>query len=225
MRRRLSLGASITAGFCLLATAAPARAQSPSSVHFTISGSLTAPMDSTADRFGTGGGISLGVLIANLAGEQRTVPVSSSPIITTPGIDTGEVEFTSRHAVQYVTVNGLFKLNEAGRTRPYLIGGGGLYYRSFGVTTPGVGFVAMCDPYWLVCYPTPEPIDLVVGHRITWDPGVNIGVGIARTVGVSSQVFFEARWHIMGGPRVPDGAGGTRRVSGQYLPITLGFRF
>lgn len=223
----------------MLAVPSTVRAQDDFPVHLTISGGVTAPMQSTGDRFGLGGGIALGLVVdvnervavegewmfANLPGQTRSVPASSSPIITTPGLDTGSIEFTSRHAMQYASFNVILNLKPAASMMPYLIGGAGMYYRSFALTTPGVGFVAMCDPYWLVCYPTLEPVDRVAGHRISWDPGASVGGGIGMKVGQSSEVFVEARWHFMSGPQIADAAGATRRVTGQYVPLTLGVRF
>jgi hypothetical protein len=208
-------------------------------IHFTLSGGLTAPLFSTSSRFGPGGSVSLGLMFdaservslqgewmfINLSGEQKTVPASQSPIITTPGIDTGFVEFVSRHEVQYASVNAIVNLRTNGRAGPYLIAGGGLYYRSISITTPGIGFVAMCDPYWFVCYPSPEPVDRIVGHRTSWNPGVSVGGGFTHGIGESSQFFVEVRWHFMTGPTIAGPGGSTRRVTGQYVPLTFGVRF
>jgi len=38
--------------------------------------------------------------------------------------------------------------------KPYLIAGGGWYYRPIQVTTPSVGYIpGYCNPWWYVCYP------------------------------------------------------------------------
>ena len=87
-----------------------------------------------------------------------------------------------------------------------------------------MGFITVCDPYWLICYPTAVSTDAIIGDRSSTDFGVNVGGGV--TFGA---FYVEARYHYVWGPEVTaaGGAAGAQTYStnASYFPITVGFRF
>jgi opacity protein-like surface antigen len=218
-----------------LVAAVPARAQGDGPVHVNIGGGFAVPVSDVADRFGTGGSFSIGVIFEpspvfgiqaeysynGLAGEETQIPL----VEPVAGLTTGTGIIESHHNMQYITFNGILKMAGDSKVKPYAIGGAGAYYRSVSLTTPDVGFTTWCDPYWYVCYPTAVEIDRVVGDRSSWDPGINIGGGVTFALGESALFYVESRWHYMWGPEFTDGDGNTQKANGQYFPVTFGFRF
>ena len=218
-----------------LVAAAPARAQGDRPVHVNIGGGFTVPVSDVSERFGTGGSFNIGLSIApspvfeiqveysysGLAGEETEIPLQPTPF----DVVSGNALIESHHNMQYVNFNGVLKTSGDARVKPYAIGGAGMYYRSVSLTTPDVGYTTYCDPYWYVCYPTVVEIDRVVGDRSSWDPGINIGGGVAFAVGDDALFYVESRWHYMWGPEFTDGSGVTHKANGQYFPVTFGFRF
>jgi opacity protein-like surface antigen len=218
-----------------LVAATPARAQGERPVHFNIGGGFTVPVAEVADRFGTGGGFNLGMIVEptpmfglqfeyaynNLSGEDAQIPLMATPT----AVVGGNALISSHHTMHYLNINGILRMPGESLIKPYAIGGGGWYYRTVSLTTPDVGFTTWCDPYWYVCYPTAVSIDRVVGDRSSWDPGVDFGGGV--TVGLGEQALFyvETRWHYMWGPEFTDKDGVTQKANGQYFPVTFGFRF
>jgi opacity protein-like surface antigen len=221
--------------FLAVVVSAPsAWAQDEKPVQVNVGGSVVMPLSAVKDDFGTGGSFNIGVIIHtpnphlsiqgeygynHLAGQDKTIPTS----ITPGGVVTGSALIESHHNMQYIDFNGILK--GSGPVSPYAIGGFGMYYRSVSLTTPDVGFTTWCDPYWYVCYPTAVAIDRVIGERSSWDPGINIGGGLAFKVGDSAHFYVETRYHYMWGPSFTDSAGVEHKANGQYLPITFGFRF
>jgi opacity protein-like surface antigen len=219
----------------ILAPSTPAWAQSDRPVHLNIGGGFTIPVSDVSDRFSTGGGFNIGVIIEptpvfgfqveyaynGLGGEERELPLFATPFSAASGTTIIE----SHHNMQYVDFNGILKTAGDSVVKPYAIGGFGMYYRSVSLTTPDVGFTTVCDPYWYVCYPAAVEIDRVVGDRSAWDPGINIGGGLTFALGEQALFYVETRWHYMWGPEVTDSAGVTQKANGQYFPVTFGFRF
>jgi hypothetical protein len=221
-----------------LVVAAPAYAQGDRPVHVNIGGGFTVPVSDVSERFGTGGGFNIGLIIEppatpmlglqveysynGLAGEETFLPLSPTPL---PAANLGQALIESHHSMHYVNFNGILKTPGDSALKAYAIGGAGAYYRSVSLTTPDVGYTTYCDPYWYVCYPTYVEIDRVVGDRSSWDPGVNVGAGITLALGEQALFYVETRWHYMWGPEFTDGEGVTRNANGQYFPVTFGFRF
>ena len=220
----------------ILAAAAPAQAQGDKLVHVNLGGGFAIPVSDVADRFGTGGSFSIGLILEppespvgfqveyaynRLSGDETTIPLFATPVSTVAG---GAL-IESHHNMQYINFNGILKPAGDAAVKPYAIGGGGMYYRSVSLTTPDVGFTTWCDPYWYVCYPTLVEIDRVVGDRSGWDPGINVGGGVSFKLGDQALFYVETRWHYMWGPEFTDGDGVTRNANGQYFPVTFGFRF
>jgi hypothetical protein len=226
-------------GACLVVLMAPAvaRAQGERPVHLNIGGGFTVPVSDVSDRFSTGGGFNIGMLIEppatpafgmqieygynSLSGEDKQIPLSATPT----GILNSTALIESHHTMHYVDFNGLLKVPGDALIKPYAIGGGGMYYRTVSLTTPDVGYTTWCDPYWYVCYPTAVEIDRVVGDRDSWDPGINVGGGVTVKLGQEALFYVESRWHYMWGPEFTDADGVTQKANGQYFPVTFGFRF
>ena len=217
-----------------LVAAAPARAQGDGPVHFNIGGGFTVPVSDVSERFGTGGGFNIGLTFDpspvfgiqveyafnRLAGQETQIPLSATPVAA--ALTNGIVE--SHHNMQYIDFNGVFKAS-GGVVRPYGIAGFGMYYRSVSLTTPDVGFTTWCDPYWYVCYPTAVSVDRIIGDRSTWDPGVNLGGGVAIRLGEAASFYIETRWHYAWGPTITDENGVDHHANAQFFPVTFGFKF
>jgi hypothetical protein len=231
--KRLLFGAF----FVTLVAAAPARAQGDRPVHFNIGGGFTVPVSDVSERFTTGGGFNIGMLIEppatpafgmqveysynGLSGKDKNIPLYATPT----SLVTGEALIESHHAMHYINFNGLLKTPGSSAVKPYAIGGGGMYYRSVSLTTPDVGYTTWCDPYWYVCYPTLVEVDRVIGDRSSWDPGINVGGGVTIGLGEQALFYVETRWHYMWGPEFTNAEGTVQKANGQYFPVTFGFRF
>lgn len=132
--------------------------------------------------------------------------------------------------MHYGDVNVLFHPNVASKAKPYVLAGLGVYYRPVQITTPAVGYTTICDPYWYVCFPTLEPVSEVTGTRSSTDFGMNFGGGVNYKLTDSASIYFEVRYHYVWGPTIqpavtPAGQTGKLSANGQYLPVTVGFRF
>ena len=223
----------------LLVVAAPAQAQyDERPVHVNIGGGFAMPVSDVSERFGTGGAFTIGLLFEppqtpmfafqveysynGLAGEDKEIPLFAQPVDLLPS---SSALIESHHNMQYVTFNGILKPGGDSFLKPYVTGGGGMYYRAVSLTTPSVGYTTWCDPYWYVCYPTLVEVDRVIGDRGGWDPGINLGAGLTFRLGESALFYVETKWHYMWGPEFTDANGVAQKANGQYFPVTFGFRF
>jgi hypothetical protein len=223
----------------ILIAAMPAQAQyADRPVHVNIGGGIAIPVSDVSERFGTGGSFSIGLLIEPpqapmfafqveyaynaLAGEDKQIPLYATPFVLTPD-GSGLIE--SHHNMQYFNFNGILKPGGDSMLKPYVTGGGGVYYRAVSLTTPSVGYTTYCDPYWYACYPALVEVDRIIGDRGGWDPGINIGAGLTFKLGESALFYVETKWHYMWGPEFTDVEGVTQKANGQYFPVTFGFRF
>ena len=94
------------------------------------------------------------------------------------------------------------------------------------LTTPDVGFAdGGATPIGTSAIRPAVEVDRIIGDRTSWDPGVDLGGGIAFRMGETALFYVETRWHYMWGPQVTDGQGVVQKANGQYLPVTFGFRF
>ena len=120
---------------------------------------------------------------------------------TFPTTDKGTALFESNHRMHAGTFNLMFRI-PSDSVSAYVVGGPGFYHRSVDITTPSVGFVTVCDPWWYICYPAAVSVDQIVGSRSTTDFGFNIGGG--ATFG---HFLVDARFHYAFGPEftVPPG--------------------
>jgi opacity protein-like surface antigen len=229
-----------------LVSATPVVAQDERPVQLTIGGGFTGVYGDGSDRLGNGGNFTLGVLYkvrptVALQGEygwngmkqkQLQLPVSVNPLAAAVPTD-----FFADANMQYGDFNVLFSPNTTGKAAPYVLTGVGVYYRPVTITTPAIGFATVCDPYWYVCYPTAVPVDQVIGSRSSTDFGMNVGGGVNFKVAERASIFFEVRYHYIWGPKIEQAqvptqpiAGGSvtpksLSANGQFLPITVGFRF
>ncbi len=73
----------------------------------------------------------------------------------------------------------------------------------------------ICDPwYWWVCVPGCVPGDVVTDSESTTKFGYNLGVELAFDVGVTTQVYLQARYHVI-----------NTKEATELLPISIGVRF
>jgi opacity protein-like surface antigen len=106
------------------------------------------------------------------------------------------------------------------------VAGPGIYHRTISLTTPGVGFVTVCDPYWYVCFETPTEVDRLLGDRSSTDFGINAGGGYAFKVSDSAKLYVEARYLYVFGPDVVvNGVKKASNANGQFLPLSFGIRW
>ncbi|MCX6550482.1 MAG: outer membrane beta-barrel protein [Acidobacteria bacterium] len=188
-------------------------------VQVTVGGAIVAPLSGSADRFSIGAGADVGVvwklneqaglkfdyMFAALGAKDIPISVMTSPIDVKPRLQFGSAAF-------------MFQA-PPGPVRVYLVGGVGIYRRSVTLTTPATGMITVCDPWWLVCYPQPVPVDRVVGSRSTTDFGVNVGAGFT-----AGAFFVEARYHYITGPSF-DTPTGRQTATGKFFPLTIGVQF
>src|SRR5262245_11151474 len=231
-------------GFILAAAliaATPAAAQDEKPVQLNIGGGFTGVYGAGADRIGNGGNFTLGVIFntsstISFQGEygwngikqkQLKVDVFPQPL-QSGGVPT---DFFADANMQYGDANVLFHPSVSSRAKPYVLAGLGVYYRPVTISTPSVGYTTICDPYWYVCYPTLVPVETVVGKRSSTDFGMNFGGGVNFKMTDTASIYFEVRYHYIWGPEVGpvvnplSGAQAATKANGQFLPITVGFRF
>jgi hypothetical protein len=213
----------------------PVREQDTRPVHANIGVGLAVPLSGLSDRFNTGGAFNLGLNFDvspiyslqveyashSLVGPSRRIPLVP-PLPTTTGQTTALIE--SQHRMQYFNFNGVVRAPGHAMFRPYAVGGGGLYYRTVTLTTPDKGVTIFCDPYWYVCDSTAQQVDRVIGDRSSWSPGIGLGGGVTIALGDQVQFYVESRWHYVWGPKFTTLDGVTGRATGQYIPVTFGFR-
>jgi len=230
-----------------LAVAVPAAAQDVKPVQLTIGGGWTGIYGAAADHIGNGGNFTVGVLynvnpVIGLQGEYAWNGIKKKrlqlPVFPTVNpLDNGiPTDFFADGNMQYGSFNVLAHAKTAGKLRPYGIGGLGVYYRPVNITTPAVGYTTVCDPFWYVCYPAAVAVDQVVGKRSSTDFGINFGGGVDFRVAEHASIYFEIRYHYVWGPTLDQAKVPTNpiagvppptnlKANGQFLPITVGFRF
>jgi len=225
-----------------LLAAVPAAAQDEKPVQLNIGGGYTGIYGAASDHIGNGGNFTLGVIFnvkstIGIQGEYGFNGMKKKEIRLPvfPFFDGGrpvDADFFADGSMHYGDVNVLFHPNVASKAKPYVLAGLGVYYRPVNVTSPGVGYTTICDPYWYVCYPTLVPVDQVVGSRSSTDFGMNFGGGVNYKLTDSSSIYFEVRYHYVWGPSIEPTVNpltgqqtGKLSANGQFLPVTVGFRF
>jgi opacity protein-like surface antigen len=225
-----------------LIAATPAAAQDEKPVQLTIGGGYTGVYGAAADRIGNAGNFTLGVLFnvtptVGIQGEygwngfkQKSFPIDVFPNPSPINPQPSQLDVDGN--MQYGAANVIFSPPTGSRAKPYVLTGLGVYYRPVTLTTPGVGYTTICDPYWYVCYPTLVAVDQVIGSRSTTDFGMNFGGGVNFKMSDSASIFFEVRYHYVWGPEVGPSVNPLNgqqipagKANGQFLPITVGFRF
>jgi opacity protein-like surface antigen len=239
MFRRVGLvfGAAV-----LVATTAAAQDVKP--VQLTIGGGWTGVYGPAKNHLASNAGnFTVGILfnlnpILSVQGEYAWNGVKkkqlSLNVYPTPVQDGGTpTNFYADGNMQYGSGNVLIHAPTHGKAKPYGIVGAGVYYRPTNITTPGVGYTTVCDPWWYVCYPALVSVDQVVGSRSSTDFGMNFGGGVDFRFHEHASFYVEVRYHYVWGPtlKVPAQlpAGFTPpadlKANGKFLPITFGFRF
>jgi opacity protein-like surface antigen len=232
-----------------LMAAMPTAAQDVKPIQLSIGGGWTGVYGPAKDHIGGAGNFTLGVVfnvnpIISLQGEYawngakkklingETVP--TNPCVGCAGTPT---PFYADGNMQYGDFNVLVHAPTHGKAQPYGIIGAGVYYRPVNITTPGVGYTTVCDPWWYVCYPALVSVDQVVASRSSTDFGMNFGGGVNFKVSQHASFYVEVRYHYVWGPTISSGnvptnpiAGSdvsttTLKANGKFLPVTFGFRF
>jgi hypothetical protein len=169
-------------------------------------------------------------IYTRMNGPDRTIPISSAPGLA--ALTNGIIE--SNHQMHIGSFNVVYRAQSSDRPiGGYVLGGLGIYHRIIQLTSPSVGYTTICDPYWLVCYPTAVAIDTIIGDRSSNDFGIDVGGGV--TFGHEVKLYIESRYHYVWGPEIrptvnPLANGTTTCSSGcttnaAYFPLTIGLRF
>jgi opacity protein-like surface antigen len=230
--RTITVASVVTA---ILMASAPVFAQDKP-VEINLGGGVTFPASDLGERFDTGWNGAIGVtfnisrnvgiqaeyMYHRMEGPERTF----ANLAPTPQSDTVLIE--SNHQMHTGTFNLVARSSGSGAVNGYVLAGPGIYHRIIQLTTPSVGFVSICDPYWYVCYPGAVEVDQVVGDRSSNDFGVNFGGGV--TFGRAAKFYTEFRYHYVWGPDVgpvipAESDGSTYSTNAQFTSLTFGFRF
>ena len=221
----------VLCGAMLLAlTPAVGSAQDEKSVHVNIGGGPTFIGGDLGDAFSMGWGPAIGVTIdapSHRVGFQfeyayRWFNVNDE-------LPIGATRFSANHQTHQLDFNLVANLTQpGGPVRGYLVAGPGMYYRKVEITEY-VGNGVICNPWYYIC--GSYPVSAVLGSRGGWDFGFNIGGGVGFRMGESAEFFVETRYHYVAGPdiqpnvAVPVTSGTPGKATGQYWPLTFGFRF
>jgi len=216
---------SILLGAALLA-ATPGDASAQRRFHFTFGGGPTFIASDLGERFSTGLGPAVGVtfdITERVAFEFQYAFRRFHAENYVSGIFG---TFTGYHDTNELSFNLMFNLTGPDApVRVYAVGGPGAYYRRVTITEyTGTGVI--CDPYWYVC--GSYPITDIVGHRDSWDFGVNVGGGVGFKLGEDAEFTVESRFHWVKGPDIqvgPNAPAQPGKADGYYIPLTFGFRF
>lgn len=220
-------------GFALVFTLALAGAVAAQDkpVEFHVGGGVAFPVGDIADSFDTGFNFATGLTFnANetigFMGEYQYFRFGGPDrvfdnAVITPG-SPDKILLESNHQMNVVDFNVVFRAGGTSGMRAYLLAGPGVYWRKVQLTTPTVGFITVCDPYWYICYPTAVSTDAIIGDRTSTDFGINVGGGVNF-----GAFFVEARYHYVWGPKIEAQAinGQTYSANASYFPISAGFRF
>jgi hypothetical protein len=194
-------------------------------IEFNFGGTVAFPTGPSANRLQVGGGFTVGTTL-NIRREFGVQLEYGGNWSTLHGSALGGA--LSGHAFQqYFDLNGVIRPMHGGAAGVYLLGGGGVYYRSVTVTrATGTSLAPYCDPYLFYCSVVPVTTSAVVGSRSRWDWGLDAGIGYNFFVAPPSfAVYLEVRYHYIFGPQFTDSSGSKHSSDGQYVPITLGLRF
>src|SRR5262245_823118 len=238
----LRLG-GIVLGAALLA-ASPVAAQDEKPIEFNIGGGFTGVYGAASDRIGNAGMFAAGLIFHvnpvfavqteygwnGFKQKQLQLDVFPQPL-QEGGVPT---DFFADGNMQYLDFNGMFTPHTSGKVKPYGVAGIGYYHRPVQISTPGVGFVTVCDPFWYVCFPDLVSVDQVVGSRSSNDFGMNFGGGVNFRMAEHASIYFEVRYHYIWGPEVsipsavqplPGATSAPTKADGIFVPFTVGFRF
>ena len=228
MRFRAMIG-FITA--LALLTASNAMAQTKK-FEINAGGGFTGATGDIEEHFGNGGnleggftffpkdtfGIQFQYAYTKLNGKDFQLPVSAIA-----GGATANQDFASHMNMHGFSFDAVIRPNF--KQGVYFVAGPGFYHRKVSLTTPGVGFVTVCDPYWAVCFETPTSVDRLLGDRSSTDFGLNGGGGYAFKVSDSARLYVEARYLYVWGPDVTVNGQQKANANGQFIPLSFGIRW
>ena len=214
----------------LLITTGNAMAQNKK-YEINAGGGFTAATGDIEEHFGNGGhieggftffpkdrfGIQFQYAYSKLNGKTLQLPVSS--II---GGATINQNFDSHMHMHGFSFDAVFKPKPEGL---YIVAGPGIYHRTVSLTTPAIGFVTVCDPYWYVCFDTPTTVDKLLGDRSSTDFGLNGGGGYTFKISDSAKLYAEARYLYVWGPDVSINGQNKANANGQFIPLSFGIRW
>jgi hypothetical protein len=163
-------------------------------------------------------GIQFQYAYTQLNGKDIQIPVSAMP----GGAAINQIFSSHMH------MNG-FSFDAVWKTKfkegVYFVAGPGIYNRTVSLTTPGVGFVTVCDPYWFACFETPTAVDRLLGDRSSTDFGLNGGGGYNFKISDSASLYAEARYLYVWGPDVVVNGQTRANANGQFIPLSFGIRW
>ena len=226
----MRIGASVSIGvFLLLAVAGSAHAQDDRRWHVNFGGGPTFVYGDIGERFSTGWGPAVGVTVDASPRVGVQFEYAYRWFQVKDEIDITAGRFSANHQTHQLAFNVETRLTPAdSAVRVYLTAGPGMYYRKVQITEyEGNGII--CDPWLYVC--GSYPIESIVGSRGGWDFGFNVGGGVGLPIGEGLQFYVETRYHYVVGPEIPaqttpiGETSGTQSATGQYWPLTFGFRF
>jgi hypothetical protein len=163
-------------------------------------------------------GIQFQYAYTKLNGKDVQLPVS--PIF---GGATLNQNFSSHMHMNGFSFDAVFK--PKGKDGVYFVAGPGIYNRTVSLTTPSVGFVTVCDPYWFVCFETPTEVNRLLGDRSSTDFGLNGGGGYNFKISDSASLYAEARYLYVWGPDVVIQGQQRANANGQFIPLSFGIRW
>lgn len=215
----------------LLVAAAHTRALAQDKpVQFNIGGGVTFPVGDVADTFDTGWNFAAGLTfntneVVGFQAEYQFHRFGGPERLFDDVINPGgqRILIESNQQMHVGTFNVVLRAGGTSGVRAYLLAGPGVYNRKVQLTTPTTGVITVCDPYWLICYPTAVSTDAIIGDRSATDFGINVGGGVNF-----GAFYAEARYHYVWGSDITPagGAGGqSYSTNASYFPITFGFRF
>jgi opacity protein-like surface antigen len=201
-------------------------------VHFNLGGGPTFVMGDTADHFSTGWGPAVGVTFDANPKLSFQFEYAYRWFAIPDETDAAIGLLDANHQTHQLAFNLITNLTPAdSAVRAYITAGAGEYYRKVEITRYA-GNGVICDPYYYVC--GTYPIEAVLGSRGGWDFGINIGGGVGFALGDSGEFYIETRYHHVFGPEITSatqlpasfsGSSTGGSSTGQYLPLTFGFRF
>ena len=217
-------------GAALLALSPMAASAQERPIHVNIGGGPTWNMGDLGEHFGMGWGPAIGVTfnVNPKIGFQFEYAYRFFDIKDDAPFF-GATRFSANHTTHQLDFN--LEATVTGADSPvrgYIIAGPGAYYRSVDITEY-VGTGVICDPYYYIC--GSYPVSAVIGSRNSWDFGFNFGGGVGIRIGDEAEFYIESRYHYVMGPEftpsspLPAAAGQGGSTTGNYIPLTFGFRF
>ena len=201
---------------------------------FIIGAGPIMPSGDVGDNFDTGFTVPVGVgwrFTENLEVDfEYMYGTMNGPSATVPNqdpLDPRLVKLNTDHSIHTGTFNVRYATNLNGPLQVYGIAGPGFYHRRVALTTPDIGLITICNPWWWICTPGAVPVTRILGTRSTTDFGFNVGAGVQL-----GTFFVEVRYHYANGPEIeiPDNVPSptgerTVKANGHYVPVNFGFRF